>query len=121
MPKLTPTDVIAVRTILLWAIRALAIALMATGSYLFLKKLLFATFSGQGFWEMLFQIWEGIGEEHSTYRGLALVIVGAALTVLSRPLVRWVVQPPSLGCPRCGYAGPVGGTCPECGQDGLAE
>ncbi len=114
MLKLTPSEVNAARTLVAWALRAAAVILLALGSYLFLKKLLFGV--GTGMLNMTFRIYQGVGEEHSTYRGLAMLLVGAALAILSRRIARWVIALPEQGCPCCGYTGAVNDTCPECGQ-----
>jgi hypothetical protein len=115
MPGLTPARVNASRTILVWILRATAVVLLAAGGYLFLKKVLFGLGSGVDFIEMTFQVWEDVGEQHSTYRGLAMIAVGAALAFGARRIARWVVCVPEAGCPRCGYSGTVTDTCPECG------
>ncbi|HZW10868.1 MAG TPA: hypothetical protein VFF69_13285 [Phycisphaerales bacterium] len=114
MARLTPAHVNAARTLAAWGVRVAALALLAVGCYLFLKKLLFGLGSGQGL-EMTFQVWDNTGEEQSTYRGLAMIAVGAALAAGARRIARWVVSAPETGCPRCGYAGAATDTCPECG------
>lgn len=120
MRRLTPAHVNTARTLTIWGIRAIAVILIAVGLYLFLKKALFGVGSGVGFFEMTFQVWDDTGEMHSTYRGLAMIAVGAGLAFGSRRIARWVVSTPEEGCPRCGYSGAVTGTCPECGQSGVS-
>lgn len=119
MARPTPADVNAARTLVAWMSRLCAVLLLATGAYLFLKKLFFALGYGDGGMDHMFRVMEGIGEQHSTYRGLAMIAVGAALALGSRRIARWAVSPPEQGCPRCGYAGAVTETCPECGQTGV--
>lgn len=119
MVKLTPSHVNAARTLLAWGLRAVAVVLLAVGCYLFLKKLLFGLGSGQGM-EKTFRVWNDTGEEQSTYRGLAMITVAAVLAIGSRRIARWVISAPEEGCPRCGYAGAVNDTCPECGQRDLS-
>jgi hypothetical protein len=121
MRRISPADVNSVRTIVTWCVRAAALFLLATGAYLFLKKLCFALGYGSGGFEHMFRVHMDIGEGQSTYRGLAMLLVGAALALGARRIARWVVSPPEQGCPRCGYAGAVTDTCPECGQSGLPQ
>lgn len=120
MAQPTPGTVTAARSIVAWAIRAAAVVLLAVGGYLFLKKLLFALGNGPGGVEAMFRVFEDIGEGQSTYRGVAMLLVGTALAVFARKIARWVVSMPDPGCPQCGYAGAGTDTCPECGLRGLA-
>ncbi len=102
-----------------WVIRSVAVILVAVGAYLMLKRLAF----GVGVWdfETALQVWQGIGEEQSFYRGIALVLTGLLLGLFSRRIAAWVIAMPPTGCPQCGYAvaPPTGRTapprCPECG------
>ena len=48
MPRPTPEQVNAARPLTIWAIRAAAAVLLATGAYLFLKRVLFGIGSGAG-------------------------------------------------------------------------
>jgi ribosomal protein S27AE len=107
-----------------WCLRGAGVVCVGAGAYLVLKKLLFAVGTFQ-FLDAL-EIYEGIGEEHSFYRGAALVIVGAVLAGYSRRLARFVITLPETGCPRCGYAvglaeGDRATRCPECGMPGVRE
>ncbi|MBX3357904.1 MAG: hypothetical protein KF745_05705 [Phycisphaeraceae bacterium] len=114
-----PPQITSARALTTWLIRAAALALVSAGSYLVLKKALFAV--GTGVVPIFMSVYEGVGEEHSTYRGAAMLVVGIALALLSRRLAHWVVAMPPNGCPRCGYEG-LDGTmnrCPECGLDGF--
>lgn len=112
---LTPGSIHAARWLIVLLLRAAGLLLMSVGLYLAIKKIAFAMGSGTGM-EML-EVWTGVGEEHSLYRGVAMFAVGLILALLSRPLARWIVRVPDDGCPRCLYARPEGGAdrCPECG------
>ncbi len=124
MPGLTPRRVNSVRTVVVWCLRGVAVVLLAEGAYLFLKKLFFAIGMitshnpTYGFFHM-FRRMEGIGEGQSTYRGLAMLVVGGALAFGAKRIARWMIAMPVTGCPRCGYDGAVNSICPECGLSGL--
>jgi len=92
--------------------------MLAVGAYLVIKKVSFGVGAGDA--DLIFRIWEGIGETHSLYRGIALLLVGSALAVASRRVAAWVVVVPERGCPGCGYAGASRErhACPECGLPG---
>ncbi|MBK7404185.1 MAG: hypothetical protein IPJ41_06020 [Phycisphaerales bacterium] len=120
MPKITPVAVNSWRALAVWAIRAAALSLLATGAYLFLKKLFFAIGFGPGGFEHMFRVFTEVGEQQSTYRGLSMLAVGSALALGAKHIARWIIALPDEGCPRCGYAGPVNDTCPECGQVGVS-
>ncbi len=118
--RFSTQQVNAVRAIVTWTIRAIAIILLATGAYLSLKRLVLGL--GNNFdLRLIFQTWQGIGEEQSMYRGIAMMMVGGTLAGLSRVLAAWIIAMPPTGCPRCGYAVTLpDGTapterCPECG------
>jgi hypothetical protein len=51
--------------------------------------------------------------------GVALVIPGVAMMVVSRRIVRWLVPIPRHECPQCGYAmrNLTTNRCPECGLE----
>lgn len=119
MPTLTPTTVNAARAVTAWMLRGSGVALLAVGGYLFLKRLLFAIGMGPGGLDHIFRVYMEVGEGMSTYRGLAMLTVGAVLAVFARRIARWVVSVPDRGCPACGYAGAVGDKCPECGLRGV--
>lgn len=116
---ITTQQINAVRGIVTWAVRGVALTLVATGGYLALKRVLF----GIGVWdfELAFRVWEDIGEKQSFYRGVGMVLVGLPLGLWSRRIAGWVVALPPTGCPQCGYAvAPPSGSaapsrCPECG------
>lgn len=113
MRRLSHRDIHAWRAVATWLMRAPAVALITVGAYLALKKLLFGV--GTRNLDMIYDVWEGVGEGHSFYRGLAMIAVGAALGVMAPRLARWVVTIPARGCPRCGYAADEDQPCPECG------
>ncbi len=116
---LTPQRINLVRGAMTWCVRGVAVLLVAVGAYLVLKRLAF----GVGVWdfETALRVWEGIGEEQSFYRGVAMVLVGGGLGAFSRRISGWVIAMPPTGCPQCGYAvappdgGAWPGKCPECG------
>jgi hypothetical protein len=108
----TLTDVNAWRAASVWVLRSVSVVLLAAGAYLALKKVLFGIGTGQ--LDMIYGVWEGIGEGQSFYRGLALLAVGAGLGAGAHPIARWAFPVPRGGCPRCGYASGRP-TCPECG------
>ncbi|CAG0969768.1 hypothetical protein PHYC_01178 [Phycisphaerales bacterium] len=113
----TPRDVHAIRTGALWLVRAIGLSLLGLGAYFTLNRILFSLGSGMGFTQML-QTWNGVGEDHSLYRGLAMLVIGGALAGFSAALARWVVPMVAYSCPGCGYE-PAKvnehGRCPECG------
>lgn len=117
--NVTPHQINSLRAVTTWGLRLLALMLLVTGAYLMLKRLVF----GIGVWDFnsALQAWMGIGEDHSFYRGIAMMLVGGAVGAMSRRLAAWVVAMPPAGCPQCGYgvAPPSGSDppdrCPECG------
>jgi hypothetical protein len=112
----TPQDVNTIRGVTTWALRLASLVLVAYGAFLVLQRVAFAV--GIANAETAFRTWEGTGEGHSLYRGLAMLIVGAALGAASSRLSRWAIPVLPLGCPACGYesdASPAA-RCPECGS-----
>jgi hypothetical protein len=108
----SPSDVNGWRAAAVWALRSVSIALLATGAYLVLKKVLFGIGIGQ--LDQIYRYFEGVGEGQSFYRGLSMIAVGIGLGAGAHPISRWAIALPRTGCPRCAY--PVSGpTCPECG------
>lgn len=103
------------RARMLAGLRIAAVVLVTVGAVLTAARLVMAislqdlyTFGG---------FYEGIGALHPMYNGVAMIIVGVPLGLLSRPLARWAIRPPDAGCPGCGYATSPGmARCPECGQ-----
>ncbi len=124
MQRLTPTHINTTRTLVVWCIRSVAVVLLVVGGYLFLKKFFFAiglSTSGNpsyAFFHM-FRVYNEIGEGQSTYRGLAMLVVGLVLARGAKRIARWMIAMPATGCPRCGYDGAVNTICPECGLCGL--
>lgn len=118
MTRLTAEAVNTARTLAVWLLRSVAVALIAVGSYLMLKRLAFG--AGIGDFSTALKTFMEIGEGQSFYRGIAMVIVGAALGLASRRIGVWAFPTPLTGCPACGYeqAPPAGGCCPECGLAG---
>lgn len=115
---MSPKQVNSWRAGVRWAVRGVAATMVATGVYLMLKRLSFGI--GTGNMEAALRSWVDIGESHSFYRGVALVIVGGALAALSTRLSAWIVTVPAETCPQCGYANAPaeGARCPECGLQG---
>lgn len=117
--NMTPDRTNALRGRATWVIRSVAVLLIAVGAYLMLKRL--ALGLGTLNFDLALQTWEDIGEKQSFYRGIGMVVVGAALGVFSRRIAAWVIAMPPTGCPQCGYAvaPPTGqappSRCPECG------
>lgn len=111
---LTPAAVHATRWLITTLARSAATIFIAVGAYLVLKKVAFAVGSGQGV-EVL-RAWTGVGEEHSLYRGSAMLAVGLALFLIASRLSRLIVPVPDDGCPRCRYERQnASDRCPECG------
>lgn len=119
MDKVTPNRINTVRGWVTWVARGVAAILVVVGMYLMLKRLLFGL--GMMDFSFPFRVFEGVGEEQSFYRGLAMVLVGLPLGLWSRRVAAWVIAMPPTGCPQCGYAvappdgGVWPGRCPECG------
>jgi hypothetical protein len=106
------------RGIGLWAVRAAAVFLLATGVYLVLKRVALAVISGER--TTAFFAWgDPIGESQSFYRGIAMILIGAALGLASPMIARWVFAAPPTTCPRCGYERVEQDRCPECGLTGF--
>lgn len=116
MKAVTPAEINMLRGVVVWVLRALATVLLAIGLYLVLKRVLFGLATGQ--LELIYNVWEGIGEGNSFYRGLAALMVGLAIAIGSERVSKWIIAVPPESCPRCGYEQPrPAGTavCPECG------
>lgn len=115
MLRLKAHDIHSARAIATWLGRLAAVVLLVTGAYLALKRMLLGLLTGDI--GMIHNVWEGAGEQQSFYRGIAMLIAGTVLALLSRKIARWIVVVPDEGCPRCGYAvdPATRGQCPECG------
>jgi len=113
--QLPPERINQIRGIATWTIRAAAMILVSTGIYLVLKRLMLGAAIGD--FAFPFTIYTDVGEASSMHRGLAMLIIGALLGILSGPISAWVVAMPPEACPRCGHPQPPGGTarCTECG------
>lgn len=123
MQPLTPQRMFATRVVVLWTLRGVSVVLVAIGLYFVFNRALFALLSGMGFGAML-TTWNGVGEEHSLYRGLAMIAVGGTLAALSVWLANWIVPAWKYVCPGCGHEPPNREDttrCPECGMDGVFE
>jgi len=112
-----PSETIhAARWAVVFASRAAGITLLTIGAYLILKRAAFAIATGQNF--DVLTIWNGIGEDHSIYRGLAMIIVATPLVAFARVLARFIARLPDTGCPRCLYErAPGTDRCTECGYE----
>lgn len=94
---LTPAAVHATRWLITTLARSAATIFIAVGAYLVLKKVAFAIGSGQGV-EVL-RAWTGVGEEHSFYRGSAMLAVGLPLFLIASRLSRLIVRVPTTAAP----------------------
>ena len=119
--RISPDRINALRAVVTWCCRGVAIILVAVGAYLMLKRLAFG--AGVLDFRTALQTSTEIGEEQSFYRGVAMILVGVAMGVFSRRIAAWVIAMPPTGCPQCGYAvaPPTGAAaparCAECGLD----
>lgn len=117
--QIAPERINALRGMTTWCVRGVSVVLTALGAYLMLKRLALAV--GTLNPELAFLTWQDIGESQSFYRGVGMVLIGAALGLFSRRVAAWVIAMPPTGCPQCGYAvaPPTGSApparCPECG------
>lgn len=118
--KISTQRINLVRGVVTWALRAVALTLVATGVYLFLKRFIMGLGSGLDF-KLIFQTWESL-DHQPVYGGIAMALVGLPLGFWSKKIAAWVIAMPPTGCPQCGYAvsPPEGGAwppgkCPECG------
>jgi hypothetical protein len=100
-----------------WVVRGVAAVLLTFGAYLVLKRV--GYLAGSGDFGSVFRYHSGdMGETNSMYRGLALLLVGGGLALLSDRVSRWIVTLPVTSCPRCGHhRGPGATSCPECGLE----
>lgn len=115
-----PSRLLAIRGTALWATRLVGLLLVGWGLYLVMARLVFAWFlspkSDSGFFGGV-KVWMGIAEEHGWVRGWPMVILGVAICVASRRLVRWLIAMPDDGCPRCRHeVSARAPRCTECGQ-----
>lgn len=111
--KLSTESVHSARALATWIVRAVAVALVVYGAVLALRRLIFGAI--QRDLELTFNVWEDIGRNDQISGGAALIVVGVALALLSRRIVRWAIVPAQSGCAACGYPEVKGGVCPECG------
>ncbi len=116
------------RAYVTWCLRGVSISLVAYGGYWCVNRILFGMFSGQPFVNVVFQVWENIGEASAIYRGLGCVLIGVPLGLFSERLSQWMITVPKDACPGCGYlrsmANSTSGAlqssrCPECGLEGF--
>lgn len=106
--------VLAVRGVVLWAIRAISAFLMVYGAFLVLARGIFGLLHG---WRQM-TAYMGVGQDHGLVRGIPMILAGVAIALLSKKIARWIVAVPESGCVRCAYPG-LGqpGICPECGYN----
>lgn len=112
-----PARIHLLRTGATWILRAISLTLVATGIYLMLKRITLGIATGE--YSLIHAVFDEIGEGQSFHRGLAMIVVGAALGAGSRRLARWLTPPPLPGCPNCGYERIERDRCPECGLAGF--
>ena len=105
------------RGVVLWIIRGVGVWLLGLGAFLVGSRLMFGMV-GPGDVVSAWRVWDGIGADHGVYRGVPMLLIGAALSLASRPLSGWIVCAPGAGCPGCGYDGGSAphAPCPECGR-----
>lgn len=105
------------RALVMWCVRLLGGVMVMLGAYLLIKQVVFGLMIDR--MSTAWMIYRGIGEWHFGSHGVALVVVGLPLLLLSRSIARFVVAMPDAGCPGCRYTGERDGQgrCPECGVE----
>ena len=99
-----------------WWARGIAAVVICFGTYLVIKRTLFASFAG---WRLILNTWgDDLGESNSFFKGIGMIVVGTVLLFLAKPIARVVVSVPDTGCPQCGQ--PIDRSakperCTECG------
>lgn len=103
------------RSITLWTVRVVGLAMLVRGVYLVVNRLTFGL--SQGDIARGWNAYTGVGEGHMLAAGVAATLVGLALVLLARPMSRLAIAMPDTGCPACGHTGEVDGQgrCVECG------
>jgi len=121
MRSMTPQRVAAVRTRVVWTLRAMAAALLFVGSWWVLQRWAVAFMGGD--YRFAYSGWLGVGDWHRMSNGVVFLALGGALAAFNAPIARWMTPPPSEGCPRCGFArGDDDPTrCTECGLPGVND
>ena len=122
-----PSDVAAVRGVLVWALRLAAVALIAFGVYLISARVVFSAVLNAGGFMGGIRTWGGdigaVASGHGWVRGWPMLAIGVAFALASRPIARWIVRVPDTTCPGCGYDGEITNQstdrCPECGLKGV--
>lgn len=116
---ITPAHVNAWRARTQWVLRGVAFLLIASGSYLCLKRIVFGVITGD--FRMVTRVWTQFGETATMSRGVAMLLVGVGIAVFGRRLSRWIITLPPNTCPRCGHVRTLGGgtKCTECGLEGV--
>lgn len=112
----------SISTLRFWGlviVRAISLVMLTYGAICFLLGIGvgIATYSGlQGLYNGWFLLY-GPDNWSWLWFGLAMMIPGATIMVLSRHIVRWVIPVPVQECPNCGYElkNLKSPTCPECG------
>ena len=67
-----------------------------------------------------YRVWAQLGYDEVISWSIGQILAGLTLAFCSQAALRWIIRPPEMGCPRCGYAvGDGTDTCPECGQTGV--
>jgi hypothetical protein len=121
MKRTGPAAINHARGVVTAIVRGTALVLITMGAYYLIKRVTFGIASGDI--RSAFSAYMGMGEGHEVGIGLASVLVGTVLAVLSRTLARWVVVLAPAGCPQCAYPGVTAemDRCPECGMAGFAR
>ena len=108
MHPCTPQQVNHHRSIAVSIIRTAGASLLVWGAYLMLKRILFGI--AQRSVEMAFTVYEGVGEEHSFYRGLSLTVVAVLLACFADRIAGGWCPCRSTGVPGAGTrrSAPIG-------------
>ena len=115
--RLEPHHINAWRAIASWSLRAVSLALLVTGGYLILKRVILALAIGD--LSLIYSVYEEVGEAHSFSRGVAMIAFGIPLGALAPRIAGWLISSPATSCPACGYEKVDTDRCPECGLPGF--
>ena len=114
-PEAVADRVRLARSLVLWALRVVGLAMLVRGAYLVINRLAFGL--SQGDIARGWNAYMGVGEGHMMAAGVASTLIGLTLLLLARPISRLCIPMPDPGCPSCGHTGEVDGQgrCVECG------
>lgn len=116
-PTAVASRVRLLRSVTLWTLRLVGLAMLARGVYLCVNRVVFGLIQGDV--ARGWNAYMGVGEGHMLATGVAATLIGGALLLLARPLSRLCIAMPDTGCPACGHTGEVDGAgrCVECGWE----